>query len=65
MEENVYQVEVTKTQEAVSVVMITQRLFAAGAAALKTTLEKAHVLGLWFRAACPTGRRMHGHTVSV
>lgn len=63
MEENVYQVEVTKTQEAVSVVMITQRLFAAGAAALKTTLE--NVSGLWFRAACPTGRRMHGHTVSV
>lgn len=63
MEENVYQVEVTKTQEAVSVVMITQRLFAAGAAALKMTLE--NVSGLWFRAACPTGRRMHGHTVSV
>lgn len=65
MEENVYQVEVTKTQEAVSVIMITQRLFAAGAAALKMTLEKAHVSGLWFRPACPTGRRMHGHTVSV
>lgn len=63
MEENVYQVEVTITQEAVSVVMITQRLFAAGAAALKMTLE--NVSGLWFRAACPTGRRMHGHTVSV